>query len=277
MRSLAVIALLYSSAAAEPARTTVDKLVRTAVATVDAKLLADHAVINIYGSDESDLVAVSAIRTHGSGGKITRKIDPRGVTIIADEAAGAAWFVAPYTLDIVDPPMDVSEVHSKERVAGLVLRTGGTWRIAGLLYARTMPDKELMDPANLSTATDAMPAAAQLGGDDDAVGREIRGWFATGLAKAAAPGIEVLAAGTQASELATTSAASLKLAATWDALKLVPGRLHASLFGDGKLAFVTTTVYLPRKTGPGAVRMGLAIVAIKTTAGWRWVSLQFSA
>jgi hypothetical protein len=31
--------------------------------------------------------------------KITRKIEPRGVTVIADDAAGAAWFVALYALD----------------------------------------------------------------------------------------------------------------------------------------------------------------------------------
>jgi hypothetical protein len=172
--------------------------------------------------------------------------------------------------------MDVQEVHARERVAGLALRTGDTWRLAGLLYARTMPDKELMDPANLSTAADAIPIPTQIVGDA-AVGREVRGWFATGLAKTAAPGVALLASGTQASELATTTAASLKLAAAWDALKLMPDQIHASLFGDGKLAFVTATIYLPRKTGPGAVRMSVAIVATRTATGWRWVSLQFSA
>lgn len=136
--------------------------------------------------------------------------------------------------------------------------------------------KELMDPANLSTAADAIPTAVEIAGDA-AVGREVRGWFATGLAKAAAPDVALLASGTQSPELATTTAASLKLAAAWDALKLAPDRIHASLFGDGKLAFVTATVYLPRKTGPGAVRMSVAIVATRTGTGWRWVSLQFSA
>jgi hypothetical protein len=277
VRSVAVVALLCSSAAAEPAKTAVDKLVRTAIATVGASLFADHVVIDIYGMDESeDLVAVGALRTHGAGGKITRKLDPHGVAVVADEAAGAAWFVAPYAVDIVDTPMDVQEVHTRERVAGLALRIGDTWRLAGLLYARTMPDKELMDPANLSTAADAIPTVAEIVGDA-AVGREVRGWFATGLAKAAAPDVVLLASGTQSSELATTTAASLKLAAAWDALKLVPDRIHASLFGDGKLAFVTAAIYLPRKTGPGAVRMSVAIVATRTTTGWRWVSLQFSA
>ena len=71
-------------------------------------------MIDVYGIDESaDLVAVGALRSHGAGGKITRKIEPRGVTIIADDAA--AWFVAPYALDIVDTPMDVPEVHTRER------------------------------------------------------------------------------------------------------------------------------------------------------------------
>ena len=127
VRSIAVVVLLCSSAAAEPAKTAVDKLVRTAVATVGASLLADSAVIDVYGIDESaDLVAVGALRSHGAGGKITRKIEPRGVTVIADDAAGAAWFVAPYALDIVDTPMDVPEVHTKERVAGLALRIGDT-------------------------------------------------------------------------------------------------------------------------------------------------------
>jgi hypothetical protein len=277
VRSIAVVALLCSSAAAEPAKTAVDKLVRTAVATVHASLLADRAVINVYGVDESgDLVAVGALRSYGAGGKITRKLDPRGVTVIADDAAGTAWFVAPYALDIVDTPMDVQEIHARERVAGLALRTGNTWRLAGLLYARTMPDKELMDPTNLSTATDAIPSPAQIVGDA-AVGGEVRGWFTAGLAKAAAPGVALLASGTQASELATTTVESLKLAAAWDALKLVPDQIHASVFGDGKLAFVTATIYLPRKTGPGAVRMSVAIVATRTATGWRWVSLQFSA
>ena len=277
VRSIVVVALLCRSAAAEPAKSAVDKLVRAAVATVSASMLADRAVIDIYGVDESkDLVAVNALRSHGAGGKITRKLDPRGVTVIADDTAGAAWFVAPYALDIVDTPMDVQEVHARERVTGLALRTGDTWRLAGLLYARTMPDKELMDPANLSTAADAIPIAAQLVGDA-AVGGEVRGWFPAGLAKAAAPGVALLASGTQASELATTTAASLKLAAAWDALKLVPDQIHASLFSDGKLAFVTATIYLPRKPGPGAVRMSVAIVATRTAKGWRWVSLQFSA
>jgi hypothetical protein len=259
VRSIAVVVLLCSSAAAEPATTAVGKLVRTAVATVGASLLTD-----------------GALRSQGAGGKITRKLDPRGVTVIVHDVAGAAWFVAPYALDIVDTPMDVQEVHARERVAGLALRTGDTWRLAGLLYARTMPDKELMDPANLSTAADAIPTAVEIAGDA-AVGREVRGWFATGLAKTAAPDVALLASGTQSSELATTTAASLKLAAAWDRLKLVPDRIRASLFGDGKLAFVTATVYLPRKTGPGAVRMSVAIVATKTGTGWRWVSLQFSA
>jgi hypothetical protein len=94
-----------------------------AVATVGASLLADGAVIDVYGIDESaDLVTVSALRSQGAGGKITRKLDPRGVTVIADDVAGAAWFVAPYALDIVDTPMDVQEVHARERVAGLALR-----------------------------------------------------------------------------------------------------------------------------------------------------------
>jgi hypothetical protein len=79
----------------------------------------------VYGIDESaDLVGVGALRSHGAGGKITRKIEPRVVTVIADDAAGAAWFVAPYALDIVDTPMDVPEVHTRERVAGLALRIG---------------------------------------------------------------------------------------------------------------------------------------------------------
>lgn len=121
-----------------------------------------------------------------------------------------------------------------------------------------------MDPANLSTAADAIPTAVEIAGDA-AVGREVRGWFPTGLAKAAAPDVALLASGTQSSELATTAAAALKLAAAWDRLKLVPDRIHASLFGDGKLAFVTATVYLPRKTGPGALRMSVAIVATRTT------------
>lgn len=173
-----------------------DKLVRTAVATVGASLLTDGAVIDVYGIDESaDLVAVGALRSQGAGGKITRKLDPHGVTAIVDDVAGAAWFVAPYALDIVDTPMDVQEVHARERVAGLALRTGDTWRLAGLLYARTMPDKELIDPANLSTAADAIPTTVEIAGDA-AVGREVRGWFATGLAKAAAPDVALLASGT---------------------------------------------------------------------------------
>ncbi|HEU4732066.1 MAG TPA: hypothetical protein VFT22_29425 [Kofleriaceae bacterium] len=170
MRSIAVVALLCSSAAAEPARTAVDKLVRTAVATVGASLLADGAVIDVYGIDESaDLVAVGALRSHGAGGKITRAREGRGAGR-RDARLG--------------PPV-VGTGDNRRRVAEARRRVGR--------------------------------------------------------------------------------------------LKLVPDRIHASLFGDGKLAFVTATMYLPRKTGPGAVRMSVAIVATRTATGWRWVSLQFSA
>ncbi|HEY4239550.1 MAG TPA: hypothetical protein VGM88_07025 [Kofleriaceae bacterium] len=178
------------------------------------------------------------------------------ITVVVD--GEQAWFEAP--LEIKGP-----KFHAMH-VAGIAAHGAAGWTIQWLNVGWAIPDRSLRDYPVLAPAIAMKPADAK-----DELGKAVVSWFTTkSLAKHAASGT-VLAGGSAPEELAS-DAAALKLAASWDKLKLVSPLIRT---GDTP-GVATVTVWMPLGAErDGVAQFVLTVYAVKEAGAWKWRSLQF--
>lgn len=183
--------------------------------------------------------------------------------ITVDEARGFAWFhgIATFT-QMGEGAMSADTVT---RINGIATKDA-KWKIVAIGYSEGIDDKDMLDSAKKHKLS---PPTSTVYDGDAAIAKTVAGWFSTGLAAQAGKG-NVIANGTAASERGTGPAA-LKLAATWDKLKLGVYKVTATSYGD--VAFIRAAVAWPNK-GTN-VPMAVSGVIVKEGAAWKWVSLNF--
>jgi hypothetical protein len=276
VRILAMVLALTRAAAADPARD-VDKLVRTFFGNLDhrdqLKPLLRPDVIYTVGDTIARDATPDDISTF-SGMFDIRSVSNLAVTV--DPRRHAAWFRGVADAIMVDqtgdsciegpcPPMPELHLH----VAGLAVDDHG-WKLAAVMVTETEDDRALLDRHAEAPIFDAIPTETALMGDLKLAG-DAAAWFGSGLAHAAAPAF-VYVSGTAPRELAA-GAASKRLVAKWDAMKLVVASVEAKTYGE--VGFVFADVRWPYRKDQ-VVQMRLAAIAIRDGARWLWVVLDFA-
>ena len=173
-----------------------------------------------------------------------------------------AWFAAPVTVSLVGKPhlMHVTGVaRDSQSLMGKVTKG---WGLDLLAVTTAVPDAVLVK----TNVVAAIPAAPDPDDTDKELTAAIHDWFAH-ASFAAHAATSALAIGTAPPEV-TRGAAAIKLATSWEHLKLQVTAISAS---NGQ---AIATAWLP--VGKGFVALTLIVGAVKEAGEWRWVSLQFA-
>lgn len=197
---------------------------------------------------------------------VDAKVDELAVTV-TDKAA---WFHGTVAITINDSFGPRKEARVM-RISGIAIDNGG-WKIAAEVFSMAVDDKTLFADAKKFGVKPTTGAPMVTG--DAGLGAIVAGWFAKPqLGKTASTTAAVVANGTAPAEY-QTGVAAIKLAASWDALKLrvttVDARVH------GALGFVTVTATLTIKGQKLGARLVLGAIVAKDGAGWRWLSLDWA-
>jgi len=211
--------------------------------------------------------------------KVVQKLGAVAVTV--DAKSHVAWFhttvEASYDLTVCadpqcmsDKPSHVVKANKAWRLEGVAVDDKG-WKLSALMWAEVVPDKELMK----HVVADAPTADPSMSGDAW-VAKTVLAWFPGKLATAAQKGAIVQASGTSPSENAS-GAAAVKLAATWDSLKLFVTKADVTLFADGAIGFVHVDLWIPSAKPKGAVKTELGAIVVPDGREWKWVALSFKA
>lgn len=201
-------------------------------------------------------------------------------TIAIDDATGLAYFQAPFNTHTVffDVSGDMGDqtYKSVERVGGIAVLDGSTWKIAAAMWTRGLDsDAKLIKKEKEGAVPTMLPSGEPTITGDAKLGGIVRGWFKTGFAPAAAKTGKRIASGTGPKEFGV-DAAALKMAKTWDKLGLVPSTIEVTQVAGGKAAFAKVQCIWKAQKGKTNIPMLLGIVLIPDGADWRWVSMQFS-
>ena len=194
--------------------------------------------------------------------KVTHKVET--LHVVVDAAKGMAWFhgaiVATFTVD-------KKKVTQPMRISGIAADEDG-WKIHALMYARTMPDRELQ--ALAVEATRGKPKAT---GESTATNLVAK-WFDGGaMSDDRSKNVAVEVNGTGAVEIGS-GAFAVKLVKAWENLKLWATAVEATLFANNELAFVRADVMMP--VDKQAVKLVLGVILAKENNAWRWVSLSLT-
>lgn len=203
------------------------------------------------------------VMSNSAGGVTTT---PKPLTVVVDPATKLGWFTAPLTIkhrEYIGEGTTGWKTDNR-RVIGVVVDQGG-WKIAAAFYGEAVSDKDLMDTVN---EPGIHPPATT--GDAEVV-KAVRGMFGGFVARASTTAAAAI--GTTASEVATTRAAALKLAAGWDKLKLSPAIIHAHRYGKVGVAHVHAEMPIKK----GVVLVNALVLLVEEADGWRWVMLGWHA
>jgi hypothetical protein len=271
-RLVAVLLMLVGGVAHADLKGDVAKLVHANIKAVAADKLADFdrtisggrvLVLPDGGSAiEKGLVA----DIYGPGAKkVAHKVE--NLHIVVDAAKGMAWFHGAIAATFV---VDKKKVSRPMRISGIAADEGEPvgWKIEALMYARSMPDKELF-----AHAAEATRAAPKTSGEPTAT-KIVAGWFdGAAISDARSKNVAVAVNGTGAVEIGT-GAFAVKLVKAWESLKLWATAVEATLFANNELAFVRADVMMP--VDKQAVKVVLGVILAKENNTWRWVSLSFT-
>lgn len=256
MRIIALLLTLCAPALAlADAKKDVEKKVRRELTpALGTDMPADSRIlVNGYRTGASSAASeVWDIHGHYSGNP-TEKVVKLAVTV--DEARGFAWFHALAKLQGI--PV---------RLHGLAKKEAAGWQLAVTSYTWAAADKDLAENAK------EVPASKVRQGGDAELAKVGLEWFQN-AALAAAAGPKPIANGTAEREYAT-GAAAVKLAASWDKLKMQPLAVDGWSYGDYGVVRAKVALPIPKKT-TSAVLI-LTAVVVKEAAGWRWVSLNWA-
>lgn len=244
MKALAIVAALAGIAHAD-SKAEIEKTLRSTVV--------DHGFmgVRVFGPDGKELDGMAASQlVFGKSPKVGK------ITVgFSAERDTLAWFEAPLTLD-----------HETLRLTGVAHVDHG-WDIVLVSVSKVIPDKDLI--AAGKQAAQAMPAKALEG--EDTVGR-VAYWVSHGFTgQGASAGV---AAGTAPAEYAV-GAATGKLVAGWDKLKMVPTAGDVDTV-DTYLSLVRLHVMMPIKGTKLGVPLVLTAIVDSDGTYWQWQSLQFS-
>jgi hypothetical protein len=186
--------------------------------------------------------------------------------LVVDAKARVAWFHYVITMKYVEYP-EFKE-SATFRVSGVAVDDHG-WKLAALVWAHVLPDKDLFQRAQSRSRPDKTPPL------ELASARVVARWFDRGgsIAKDRATAAQTVANGTAPSEIGVGSAAA-KLATSWDALGMWLWETESKEWGS--VAFVAAKVGLPTKKHDNAVMLDLGAILVQEGGRWRWVSLDFA-
>ena len=197
--------------------------------------------------------------------KVVHKVE--SLHVVVDAAKGMAWFhgaiAATFTID-------KKKVTQPMRISGIAADEGEPvgWKIQALMYARTMPDRELQ-----TRAVEATRGKPKTTGESTATNLVAK-WFDGGaMSDDRSKNVAVEVNGTGAVEIGS-GAFAVKLVKAWENLKLWATGVEATLFANNELAFVRADVMMP--AGKQAVKLVLGVILAKENNAWRWVSLSLT-
>ena len=240
---------------------------------VDASTVAYAANGGRWAATPDDTTQWYDVLFTGFDGSV--EIAPKPGFVVADDAAGVAWFQLPYVAKLTpDPaPDDVSKIP--ERIGGIAVKDHGAWHLGAVAYTDLISDKELLAVEPHGGWWKEAPKP-DFHGEDKLARDVLAGWFDSGFAAHAGPTDKLLASGSSEGEF-QRGAAALKMVKGWDALKLRPWQIDAYLVAGGKLAFFSARVLLPVKKSGRYTFLQLFGVLVPDGKDWRWVSLQYGA
>ena len=271
-RLVAVLLVLVGGVAHADLKGDVDKLVRTNVKAVAADKQADFdrtisgGRVLILPNGQSAIEKGLVADIYGAGAKrVTHKVE--NLHVVVDAAKGMAWFHGAIAATFV---VDKKKVSLPMRISGIAADEGEPvgWKIQALMYARSMPDKELF-----THAVEATRGAPKTTGESTAT-KVVAAWFDGGsISDARSKNVAVAVNGTGAVEIGT-GAFAVKLVKAWESLKLWATAVEATLFANNELAFVRADVMLP--VDKQAVKVVLGVILAKENNTWRWVAISFT-
>ncbi len=273
MAALLVVVLAGRVAHADLKRD-VEKLVHTNIKAVAADKLDafDRTVsggrVLVLPSGKSAVEGKSlVVEIYGPNAKkVAHKVE--NLHVVVDAAKKMAWFHGAIAATFV---VDKKKVALPMRISGIVADEGEPvgWKIQALMYARSMPDKELF-----AHAAEATRAAPKTSGESTAT-KVVASWFAEGasISNDRSKNVAVAVNGTGAVEIGT-GAFAVKLVKAWESLKLWATSVEATLFANNELAFVRADVMMP--VDKQAVKVVLGVILAKENNAWRWVSISFT-
>ncbi len=282
MRSLVVAVLVPCLALATPSTPAgeIYSLVRAHVTHVareasdDRLLLTSDALVALgtSGFQLGNLERSLATTVNDGWNRVSRELGKP--TVGFDPAGGFAWFQLPSDARFAHRGEEnpVVPYETDERIGGLAVRDGTTWRLAALAYSDVASDKELL--TRRTNQVSSVPASAKLEGDA-ALAKTVLGWFTTGFAPHMASAKVVVASGASPSEFGKGKDAAT-LVKGWDKRKLAVETLDARTYANGKAAAVRATVVIPSKQGKGGTTLGVLVILVREGDAWRWVSVQYS-
>jgi hypothetical protein len=198
--------------------------------------------------------------------KVAHKVD--SLHVVVDVAKKLAWFHGAFTATFV---VDKQKIKRPMRISGIAADEGepSGWKIQALMYARTMPDRELA-----THVMEATRGAAKTSGDA-AIAKLVSAWFGDGgsIANDRSKNVAVEVNGTGAAEIGN-GAFALRLVKLWESAKLWATSVEATPFANNEIAFVRADVMLP--VDKQAAKLVLGVVMVKENNVWRWVTLSFS-
>lgn len=197
--------------------------------------------------------------------KVAHKVE--NLHVVVDAAKGMAWFHGAIVATFV---VDKKKVTQPMRISGIAADEGEPvgWKIQALMYARTMPDRELQ-----TLAVEATRGKPKTTGESTATSLVAK-WFDGGsISDDRSKNVAVAVNGTGAVEIGS-GAFAVKLVKAWENLKLWATAVEATLFANNELAFVRADVMMP--VDKQAVKLVLGVILAKENNAWRWVSLSLT-
>jgi len=267
-----MVVLCASSFARADLKSDVEQLVKTNIKAVAADKFRDfdrtvtggRVLVLPDGKSAIDKSLVADI--YGpKAKKVTHKIE--SLHVVADAAKKLAWFHGSIAATFV---VDKKRVQLPMRISGIAADEGAPvgWKIQALMYARTMPDKELATHAGEATR-----ASAKTSGDAT-LAKLVAAWFDGGsIANDRSKNVAVVVNGTSSVEIGD-GAFAVKLVKAWEALKLWATSVEATVFAGGEIAFVRAELMIP--IDQQAAKVVLGAILAKENNAWRWVSLNLT-
>ena len=273
-RLLAVLVVLFAASAARAdLKADVEKLVHTNIRAVAADRFEDFdrtvtgGRVLVLPSGKSTVEAGLVADIYGpKAKKVAHKVE--SLHVVVDAAKKLAWFHGAIVATFV---VDKKKVQTPMRVSGIAADEGSPvgWKIQALMYARTMPDRELYAKAAAASRGAAKPAG------ETAVAKLVGSWFVEGgsIANDRSKNVAVFVSGTGPVEIGN-GAFAVKLVKAWEDLKMWATAVEATVFANSEIAFVRADVMIP--VDQQASKLVLGAIMVKENAVWRWVSLSFT-
>lgn len=268
-----LVLVLATPVARADLKADVEKLVRTNLRAVAADKFEDFdrtvtgGRVLVLPSGENAIEAGLVADIYGPRAKkVAHEVE--NLHVVVDAAKKLAWFHGALVATFV---IDRKKVRLPMRISGIAADEGSPvgWKIQALMYARTMPDRELYAKASAATRGAAKPAG------DAALAKLVGAWFAEGgsIANDRSKNVAVFVSGTGSVEIGN-GAFAVKLVNAWEDLKMWATAVEATLFAKSEIAFVRADVMIP--VDEQASKLVLGAIMVKENGVWRWVSLSFT-